>query len=218
MKKIVIFGSGCHAKVVYSEILKLKKFKVLGFVDNYLAKKTKILKHKNKYVINIGSIDDLKKYKNVCGVIGVGSSSLRKKISKEIQSKIKNFKYAKIISKDAIINSNVKIGDGTVVISNSVINYGSVIGKHCLINTSCSIDHDNYFADFSGTGPGVVTGGKVSVGVESYLGIGSTIKNLVKIGKKTFIGGSSFVNKNCDDNTLYYGVPIKKVKKLKNKT
>ena len=39
MKKIVIFGSGCHAKVVFSEIIKLKKYNIIGFVDNFVPKK-----------------------------------------------------------------------------------------------------------------------------------------------------------------------------------
>ena len=58
----------------------------------------------------------------------------------------------KIISKNAKISINVKIGDGTVVISGSSINIGSKIGSHCLINSSSSIDHDNIFEDFSSTG------------------------------------------------------------------
>ena len=217
MKKIVIFGSGCHAKVVFSELAKLKKYEVLGFVDNFLPKNKKIIRHRNKYILTIGNIKNLKKYKNVCGVIGVGSSSLRKKIYLEIKSEIKNFKFEKIVSKSSIVDSNVIIGEGTVVISNSIINTGTIIGKHCLINTSCSIDHDNFFNDFSGTGPGVITGGKVTIGNESYIGIGSTIKDHIKIGKNTFIGGSSYVNKNCENNTLYYGVPCKKIKVLKKK-
>ena len=34
MNKIVIFGSGNHAKVIFSEVIKLKKFKFIGFVDD----------------------------------------------------------------------------------------------------------------------------------------------------------------------------------------
>jgi sugar O-acyltransferase (sialic acid O-acetyltransferase NeuD family) len=215
MKKIVIFGSGCHAKIVFSEILKLKRYKILGFIDDFAPKKKIVVKYKNKKYLNLGKIKDLKKYKKISGVIGVGSSILRKKIYNEIKNILKNFKFEKIISKDSIIDETVKIGDGSVVISNSVINRSTVIGKHCLINTSVSIDHDNYFDDFSGTGPGVTTGGKVKVGKLSYLGIGSTIKNTVKIGKNSFIGGSSFVNKNCLDNALYFGVPAKKIKNKK---
>ena len=216
MKKIVIFGSGCHAKVVFSEIIKLKKYKIIGFVDNFAPKKKIILKYKNKNYLNLGNIKQLKNLKKVCGIIGVGSSTLRKKIYKEINVIYKDFKFESIISKDSIIDPSVKIGNGSIIISNSVINRDSIIGNHCLINTSTSIDHDNYFDDFSGTGPGVVTGGKVSVGKLSYIGIGSTIKNMVKIGKNTFIGGSSFVNKNCKNDSLYFGVPAKKIRNFKN--
>tara|TARA_B100000795_G_scaffold269977_1_gene261558 strand:+ start:21693 stop:22349 length:657 start_codon:yes stop_codon:yes gene_type:complete len=213
MKKILIFGSGCHAKVVFSEIVKLKKYTILGFVDDYSPKGKIIIKYDNKNFLNLGKIKDITNNKDLCGIIGVGSSVLRKKIFMEIKTKFKNFKYEAIISKDSIIDKNVKIGDGTIIISNSIINTGSVIGRHCLINTTNSIDHDNYFKDFAGTGPGVVTGGKVTIGKMSYLGIGSIIKNTVKVGDNTFIGGASFVNKNCEHDSLYFGVPAIKVKK-----
>ena len=180
-----------------------------------LQRKKIILKYKNKNYLNLGNIKQLKNLKKVYGIIGVGSSTLRNKIYEEINVVYKDFKFESIISKDLIIDPSVKIGNGSIIISNSVINRDSIIGNHCLINTSTSIDHDNYFDDFSGTGPGVVTGGKVSVGKLSYIGIGSTIKNMVKIGKNTFIGGSSFVNKNCKNDSLYFGIPAKKNKKHK---
>ena len=53
------------------------------------------------------------------------------------------------------------------------------------------------------------------IGENSYLGIGSIVKNGVKIGKNTVIGGNSFVNKKCLDNYLYFGVPIKQIRKRK---
>ena len=52
MKKIVIFGSGCHAKIVFSEILKLKGYKILGFVDDFAPKKKIVV----KYVITSANV------------------------------------------------------------------------------------------------------------------------------------------------------------------
>ena len=34
----------------------------------------------------------------------------------------------------------------------------------------------------------------------------------VTIKKNTIIGGGAFVNKNCDSNSTYFGVPAKKIK------
>ncbi len=215
MKKLVIFGSGCHAKVVLSEALKLKKFKLLGFVDDYEKKGKLVLKIKNKKYYNIGKIKNLKSKKNIYGIIGVGSSALRKKIYIEIITQLKKFKFEKIISKNTIIDQSVKLGEGTVVISNSIINRGTTVGNHCLINTSSSIDHDNIIDNFASISPGVTTGGRVKIGEKTFIGIGSTIKNSIKIGKNVLVGGASFVNKNLKDNSLVYGVPAKKIKKIK---
>ena len=33
MKKILIFGSGAHSKVILSEIIQIKGYRVIGFVD-----------------------------------------------------------------------------------------------------------------------------------------------------------------------------------------
>ena len=96
-----------------------------------------------------------------------------------------------------------------------IINTGSRIGEHVIINTSSSIDHDNKFNNFSSCGPGVITGGNVSVGNSSFLGIGSLVKQNISIGNHTVIGGGSYVNKNCLNKSVYFGVPIKKIKSRK---
>ena len=49
----------------------------------------------------------------------------------------------------------------------------------------------------------------------TYIGIGAVIKHGVEIGKNTVIGGNSFVNKKCLDNSLYFGTPVKKIKSRK---
>ena len=58
-KKIVIFESGSHSKVVFSEIVKIKNYNMLGFVDNFCTEGEKIITYKNKYYINLGNINSL---------------------------------------------------------------------------------------------------------------------------------------------------------------
>ena len=58
-------------------------------------------------------------------------------------------KFQQIISKDAIINSNIFMNEDTLVVFGSTIITGTKIGKHCTINASCSIDHDNKFSYLS---------------------------------------------------------------------
>ena len=42
-------------------------------------------------------------------------------------------------------------------------------------------------------------------------GIGIVSKTKLRL-KNTIIGGGAFVNKNCDSNSTYFGVPAKKLK------
>ena len=217
-KNIVIFGSGAFSKVVFSEIIKIKKYNFLGFVDDFSQKGKKIITYKKKSYFNLGKSRDIIKNNGagkLYGIIGVGFNCIRKKIVNEVLKLNKTFKWETIISKDCILNGNIVIGEGSLILSGVVINNQTTIGKHCIINTSSSIDHDNYLMDFSSCGPGVVTGGNVTLGENSYLGIGSIVKHGVKIGKNTVIGGNSFVNKKCSDNFLYFGVPVKQIRKIK---
>ena len=214
MKKIYIFGSGNHAKVILSEILDLKKYSVLGFIDDYKKKNTLILTYNKKKYFNLGKIRDFKKknLKNILGVVAIGDINFRKKIIKKVEINLPSIKWATIISKNAIVKKNTYIGPGSMIISNTVINVGTKIGKHCLINTSSTIDHDNIIKNFSSTGPGLITGGNVIVDEMSYLSIGSVIKNNINIGRNTIIGACSYINKNCNSNSVYYGVPGKKIR------
>ena len=213
-KDIVIFGCGGHAKVVLAEIINDNVFNVVGFIDKSPIKKNFISFNSKKYHVFSDiqeiSIDD----NELFGIIAIGDNSLRERISKDIDSSIPNLKWTSIISKNAIINVDVNIKEGTFIAPGVIINNSTTIGKHCIINTSSSIDHDNILKDFSSIAPGVTTAGNVEIGYGSSLGIGCTVEQGIKIGNNTVIGGQSYVNKNCLDNLIYFGVPAKKIKEI----
>jgi len=213
MKKIVIFGTGGHAKIILSELLKQKNYNQIIFISKEKKKYLYFNKKKYKIIKNfkIKSSDRDKTY----GVIAIGDNYLRYKLYKKYSKIYPKLVWATIKSKDAIVNKNVKLSPGSMIITGSIINAGSIIGKHCIINTKSSIDHDNIFSDFSSAGPGVITGGKVKVGKLSHIGIGSVVCQNVDIANNTIIGGKSFVNKNCEKNSVYFGTPAKKRKNRK---
>ena len=179
-----------------------------------IIKKKNYLKNQNKKYLIFKSFSKLKNKvkKNSHYFIAVGSNSLRKKIYDEIKINLKNSKVLTIISKKSNIDSNVKIGQGTIILKGVSINSNTKIGKFCIINTNSSIDHDNTLGDFMSTGPGVNTGGNVKINNLCQIGIGASIKDKVVIRKNTVVGGGAFVNKDCDSNSTYFGVPAKKIK------
>lgn len=55
------------------------------------------------------------------------------------------------------------------------INSEVQIGKHCIINTNASIDHECFIADYVHISPNAALAGNVEVGEGTHIGIGACI-------------------------------------------
>jgi UDP-perosamine 4-acetyltransferase len=212
-KNIVLIGGGGHCKVVISILNKINSFEIVGIVDNYKAENF------ISGIKIIGTDDDLKDiYKSGIhnALITVGSIKDNTKryrlfnMAKEI-----GYKFPVIISPEAIVDDNVKIEEGTVVMPGSIINIESSIGKNCIINTGSIIEHDCKIGNHCHIAPGVHISGEANVGELSFLGIGATMIQGINIGKNVTIGAGSVVIKDISDNVIALGNPAKIIKSKK---
>ena len=92
------------------------------------------------------------------------------------------------------VSYKTDIGMGTIIQSNTILEHHNVIGKCCNINSN------------------VTTGGFTFIGNFSTIHISTTIINRINIGDNCVIGAGSLVLKDCDKNSLYYGLPAKKIR------
>lgn len=88
------------------------------------------------------------------------------------------------------------------------------IGKHCIINTGASVDHDCTISDYVHIAPHSTLCGNVYVGEGTLIGAGSTIAPGVKIGSWSVIGACSVVTKDIPDHVLAVGNRCKIIKNL----
>lgn len=212
MVDIVVIGGGGHARVVISILKKLPRYNILGYTD------TK--DHGDLLGVSfLGCDDELKEIKkkfSVCAaVIGVGMVSADDASKRaEIFQLLKSLCYEvpPVISPDAIVNEDVEIGSGTVVMDGVVINSGTTIGKCAILNTRCSADHDCEVKDFSQVGPGATLCGGVFVGEKVLVGAGSVVCQNKSIRENCIIGAGSVVTEDCVDSGTYVGVPVRKIK------
>ncbi|MCF6296436.1 MAG: acetyltransferase [Flavobacteriaceae bacterium] len=209
MKKIAIIGGGGHAKVVASIILKLNKYEIIGYIDT--NKKEDFLG-----LTYLGNDDDfIKLYKNKIEFVALGIGQIEtSKIRKTIVAKYENsnFKFPTIISPTAIINKNVKIGNGTVVMDGVVVNVDSNIGDYSIINTNSTIEHDCKIGNYVHVAPGVTLSGEVKIEDNCLIGTGSNIIQGTTITSEVVLGAGSTVHKNIALSGVYVGNPTRKVK------
>lgn len=206
MERIIIIGAGGHAKVVIDIILHEKKYQLFGLIDNNFPLDHEVLGFKV-----LGSDDELSSIiekNHICGgVIAVGDNYRRYEIFKNIKKINQEFQFINCIHPKSNIGIDVKIGEGNVVMAGVTVNSSTTIGDHCILNTNCSIDHDNNISSFTSIAPNAVCGGNVTINQYSAVGIGATILHNITVGTNCIVGANSLVNKDADSNSVYYGVP-----------
>jgi acetyltransferase-like isoleucine patch superfamily enzyme len=141
------------------------------------------------------------------------NSYLRKKIY--LNLKKNNFQIISFIHPTVNLNSNVDIGEGTIIFPRCNIGYKTSVGKCCMIQSNCNIEHHNYVSDFVNLNPCVNTGGFSEIGMHADIKMSVNIINKIIIEENCLIGAGSLVLKNCRKNSLYFGSPAKFIKKSK---
>lgn len=112
------------------------------------------------------------------------------------------------------IASDVSINQGNVIVAGTVINPGTQIGNNVIINTACSIDHDNVLEDHTQVCPGANLAGEVTIKKYAFIGTGAIINPGITIGSHSTIGSGAVVINDIPDNTVAVGNPAKIIKSV----
>lgn len=113
----------------------------------------------------------------------------------------------------SVVSDDTQLGPGSVVMPLVAINLSAVIGEAVILNTSCSVDHDNIIEDGVHISPGVHLAGNVSVGSCSWIGIGSSIREGITIGPDCMIGAGSVVVRDVPPASKVAGNPARAMEK-----
>tara|TARA_Y100000590_G_scaffold409742_1_gene502178 strand:+ start:983 stop:1594 length:612 start_codon:yes stop_codon:yes gene_type:complete len=198
MPKIILIGSGGHARSCIDVIEKSGKYKIAGLIEKKDNRKKENLSYKI-----IGTDDDLvnlrKKFSYAIITIGqITSAETRVRLYKKL--KRLKFELPTIISPKAYVSSYAKIGDGTIIFHNSIVNANSKIGNNCIINNKALIEHDVTIGDNTHIATGAIINGDVSIGSKTFIGSGVITKQSVIIGDDCVIGAGVVVRKNILSN------------------
>jgi len=193
-KEVVIIGAGGHGRVV-ADIVKSSGDIVFGFLDDAKTSNAALL----------GKVDDCVKYKDKYFIIAIGNNAIRRTIAE----KYEDLNYYTAIHPSAVTGADTEISEGTCLMPYSVINSGAVVGKHCIINTHSTVEHDCKIDDFVHVSPGAVLCGTVSVGANTHIGAGAVVKNNLNICENVTVGIGGAVVKSIDTPGIYVGVPAR---------
>ncbi|KAA6340353.1 putative acetyltransferase EpsM [termite gut metagenome] len=191
-----MYGAGGHAKVIL-DILKSNHIAVLEIFDD------------NPDLTEFMGIPISHSEVLSPVIVSIGNNKIRK----IIVDKLKGVEYSPAVFAHSVIKSNyATIEEGTVVMQGAIIQSSVKIGKHSIINTRASIDHDCVLQDYVHIAPGVILCGNVQIGEGSFIGAGTTIMQGIRVGKWSVIGAGSVVLKDIPDHVTAVGSPCKIIK------
>lgn len=208
-KEIILIGGGGFCKVVIEALSGSAEYGIYGIIDPALKGRS------ISGVKVVGDDSDLPKIfkkgiRHAFVSIGILFDNKRRK---DISALLKNigFELPGIRHPSSVIADDVSIGEGSYIAAGAVVITGSRLGRHTIINTRASIDHDCDIGDFVQVAPGAVLCGNVRVGEESHIGAGATVIQGLKIGKNVIVGAGSVVVKDLEDNIKAVGIPAVRI-------
>lgn len=209
MSSTVVIGGGGHAKVLISLLNKMAK-PVAGYTDP--EDRGALLG-----ASWLGNDEALRKlaetdgpYDAVVGVGKVDASSARLQICSRAEAL--GLVFPVIVSPHAIVNEDVSIASGSVVLDGVVVNTGAMIGRLCILNTSSTVEHDCHLGDNVHLAPGVTVSGGVTIGANTMVGVGSNIVHGVAICGDCLICAGSTVTRDITTPGVYAGAPCRRVR------
>ena len=200
MDEIILVGAGGHARACIDVIELFGQFKIAGLIE-----KDETYAHENLGYPVIGTDNDLQiirqKYRNVLITVGQLKSP---KTRIRLFNLLSHFDYSFpfIISPIAYVSKHAKIGDGTIVMHNVMVNANARIGKNCIINNKTLIEHDAVIGDHCHISTGAIVNGEVQVGEGTFIGSGAVTKQCVSIGTRCVIGAGAIIKTDIKLNQV----------------
>ncbi len=145
----------------------------------------------------------------VLGTGKIDASPYRMELQRTIQPL--GYRFPAITSPQAVVNEEVDLGAGTVVLDGVVVNSGTVVGGWSILNTNSTVEHDCRIGENVHVAPGATVSGGVTIGDNTMVGAGATVIQGITIGGDCVVGAGATVIRDLLTPGTYVGTPAKRI-------
>jgi pyruvate dehydrogenase E2 component (dihydrolipoamide acetyltransferase) len=197
--RVVLLGAGNCGEVVCNILKYDSSVSITGFFDD-----NDEIQNTEKYGFSVlGRIDRIQKaFAKKQFDAALISISLDIQVKRKWYMMLKKIGIPLInaIHPKAIIDDNVVLGEGNIILSNAHIGYSTVIGSNNFIASNVNIDHHNSVGSHCLISPACSTSSEVSIGNSCIIGTGVFIQNVILIGNNVTIASGSVVYTDVPDH------------------
>lgn len=202
--RLFVIGAGGHGRVV-ADAARCAGYADIVFVDDAIAEGSKVMGHPV-----LGGLDRFHRVpvtEPLHFIVAFGRNDQRLTVHRDCLAR--GFQPVTVVHPAATVSRHASVGAGSAVFAGCVINPGAVLGEAVIVNTGATVDHDCLLRDGVHLSPGVHLGGAVEIGERSWLGVGVSVRNAVRIAADVMVGVGAAVTSPLDRPGIYVGVPAR---------
>lgn len=212
LNPIAVFGAGGFglevAMLIEQINTKVPCWDLIGFFDDGKPHGAQI----NHWSV-LGGLDELNAWREPLAlVLALGKPATKAAVVNKIEND--NVWYPILVHPTVIVGpaEYVEIGEGSIICAQTIITTNIEIGRHVILNLSCTVGHETSIGDFSSFMPTCNISGEVRIGEGSFWGTGAKVINRITIGENTIVGAGAVVTSDIPPNATAVGVPARVIK------
>jgi sugar O-acyltransferase (sialic acid O-acetyltransferase NeuD family) len=207
-KKLVIYGIGETADIVYEYFTYDSDYEVIAFTVDKEYKKEET--HLGLPVIDFDELENDYPADKVEIFVASTYNKLNRVRTKMYKAaKAKGYNCANYISSKAFVWRNVTLGENVFIMENNVVQHLVSIGNNVILWSGNHIGHRTVIKDNVYISSHCVVSGFCEIGEYSFLGVNSTFNDHIKIAKDNIIGSGAVVVKNTEEAKVMVGFPAR---------
>ena len=122
-------------------------------------------------------------------------------------------RYATILAPGVHVPEGCTVGAGSILLAGTVLTADVTVGRHVVCMPNVTLTHDDVLDDFVTLAAGVVLGGGVHVGEAAYLGMNSSVRELLQVGAEAVLGMGAALVSDQPAGSVWAGVPARQLGK-----
>jgi sugar O-acyltransferase (sialic acid O-acetyltransferase NeuD family) len=206
-KPVVVLGAGGHASVLV-DILRQLDTEILGLISKEKPDEKGIFQgitwYKNdEDVLNFDR-------SSVLLVNGIGSmpgNGTRYKIHTKFKQL--GYYFYSVISPKAIVSRFTNFAEGVQIMPGCIVNTNVTVGESTILNSGSIVEHDCKIGNHNHIAPGAVLSGSVITEDFVHIGTGAQVIQGIRIGERSLVGAGATVTRDLVSNkTLYVAKPF----------
>jgi sugar O-acyltransferase (sialic acid O-acetyltransferase NeuD family) len=202
MKKVIIFGTGGFAKIIYLYLQKDPTFNIIAFTANEQSIKEKTLY--NLPVVPFETIEQKYSPDEYEMFIALGYTDMNRKRAKFFkEAKDKGYTLISYIHPSSIVNDEFQIGENCFIFENNVIQPFVKLEDNVIIWTGNVISHHTTIKNHCFIVSHVAIAGNTVIEPYCFIGINATIRNSIRIAKECIIGAGTVILKDTNEKEVY---------------